>query len=309
MAATRIILLLIAIGASSGLPAKSHRRSHSHSVPPDPRFDGVFEDGHNHQEIADRINSWSLNDAENVWELSGLHEGDIMIHPNSQSWKNGLLDATARWPGGIVPYFIEENDFDKDQVKLIEEAMQEYHERTCLRFRPYKDTDEDYVKIQAKSSGCWSLVGRHNHGQVLNLQNPGCVHHGVVVHEIMHALGFYHQQSAADRDEWVTIHWENIKFGREHNFNKYDNRTVTDYGISYDYKSIMHYSSHAFSRNGEPTITPKKEKIKLGQRDGLSEKDVAKVQAMYKEQCDDREPEIIGSSESSEEISVGWLFD
>lgn len=91
--------------------------------------------------------------------------------------------------------------------------MLEYHEKTCLRFRPYKDTDEDYVKIQAKNSGCWSLVGRHSRGQVLNLQNPGCVHHGVVVHEIMHALGFYHQQSAADRDEWVTIHWENIKFG------------------------------------------------------------------------------------------------
>lgn len=96
---------------------------------------------------------------------------------------------------------------------MIKGAMQEYHERTCLRFRPYKDTDDNYVTIQAKKSGCWSLVGRHGHGQVLNLQNPGCVHHGVVVHELMHALGFYHQQSAADRDEWVTIHWENIKSG------------------------------------------------------------------------------------------------
>lgn len=102
---------------------------------------------------------------------------------------------------------------DRDQIELIKEAMQEYHEKTCLRFRPYKDTDDDYVTIQAKKSGCWSLVGRHGHGQVLNLQNPGCVHHGVVVHELMHALGFYHQQSAADRDEWVTIHWENIKSG------------------------------------------------------------------------------------------------
>lgn len=124
--------------------------------------------------------------------------------------------------------------------------------------------------------------------------------------------------------------------GKEHNFNKYNNRTVTDYGIGYDYKSVMHYSSHAFSKNGEPTITPKviiarrirdisnivwfalnvyaisqKEKIKLGQRDGLSEKDVAKVRAMYKEQCGDRNPEGSDSnlSASFEEISAEWIFD
>lgn len=49
-----------------------------------------------------------------------------------------------------------------------------------------------------------------------------------------------------------------------------------------------------------------KEKVKLGQRDGLSEKDVAKVQAMYKEQCGDRKPE---KNDSSEEISIEWLFN
>jgi len=63
-----------------------------------------------HLVLADSINSWRPSDPQNVWELSGLHEGDIMIHPNSPS-KNGLLDATARWPAGVVPYFIEENDF------------------------------------------------------------------------------------------------------------------------------------------------------------------------------------------------------
>jgi len=36
---------------------------------------------------------------------------------------------------------------------------------------------------------------------------------------------------------------------------------------------------------------------------------VAKVQAMYKEQCGDRKPEGDNSSDSSEEISIGWIFD
>lgn len=49
-----------------------------------------------------------------------------------------------------------------------------------------------------------------------------------------------------------------------------------------------------------------KKKVKLGQRDGLSEKDVAKVQAMYKEQCGDRKPE---ENDSSEEILTEWIFN
>ncbi|XP_015432309.1 PREDICTED: zinc metalloproteinase nas-13 [Dufourea novaeangliae] len=205
--------------------------------------------------------------------------------------KNGLVKTATRWPGGIVPYHIREEEFDEEEIELIEGAIKEYHENTCLRFRPYKKTDKDYITIEGNKSGCWSLVGRHDRGQVVNLQNPGCVQHGVIVHELMHAVGFYHQQSAADRDEWVTINWTNVKPGKEHNFNKYDNHTVTDYGISYDYTSVMHYSSHAFSKNGEPTITPKKKKVKLGQRKGLSGKDILKLQAMYKDECGDRKPE------------------
>nr|XP_033339175.1 seminal metalloprotease 1 isoform X3 [Megalopta genalis] len=240
---------------------------------------------------ANRIQSWSREDRENLWELSGLFEGDIMLYPSEEGdveSKNGLVKTASRWPAGIVPYHIKEEDFDEEEIELIERAMDEYHESTCIRFRPYEKTDVDYVAIEGKTSGCWSLVGRHDRGQVLNLQSPGCVHHGVIVHELMHALGFYHQQSAADRDRWVVINWTNVKPGKEHNFNKYDNRTVTDYGIGYDYASVMHYSSHAFSKNGEPTITPKKKGAKLGQRKGLSEKDVLKLRAMYEEECRNR---------------------
>lgn len=45
--------------------------------------------------------------------------------------------------------------------------------------------------------------------------------------------------------------------GKEHNFAKYDSNTVTDYGVGYDYQSVMHYSSKAFSKNGNMTIVPK----------------------------------------------------
>lgn len=47
----RIILSFVAIGIGSGLPAKSHRGSHGRPVPPEPRFDGVFNNDYDHEKI------------------------------------------------------------------------------------------------------------------------------------------------------------------------------------------------------------------------------------------------------------------
>lgn len=42
------------------------------------------------------------------------------------------------------------------------------------------------------------------------------------------------------------------------NFNKYNKETIDSLGTEYDYDSVMHYGSTAFSKNGKPTIVATK---------------------------------------------------
>lgn len=64
---------------------------------------------------------------------------------------------------------------------------------------------------------------------------------GIAAHEIGHALGFYHEQSRPDRDEYVTVNVNNIQFGLASNFDKTSWQTLRTSGVPYDYSSVMHY--------------------------------------------------------------------
>ena len=56
---------------------------------------------------------------------------------------------------------------------------------------------------------------------------------------MLHAMGLYHEQSRSDRDEYVTIHFDNIRAGTERNFEKRVTQTLS----AYDLASVMHYRS------------------------------------------------------------------
>ncbi|XP_041974025.1 zinc metalloproteinase nas-7-like [Aricia agestis] len=225
-------------------------------------------------------------------ELGDYFEGDIILNPEqkaaiatAQESRNGLRGGAKRWPNQTVVYSIEEDDFDEEEIEMIKAGMDDIASKSCIKFRQ-KENEEHAVLIKGSANGCFSNVGystTHDEGeehQVLNLAR-GCFKHGTVVHEMLHTIGFYHMQSTYDRDDFVEIVWKNIRAGTEHNFAKYTSDTVTDFGVPYDYGSVMHYPETAFSKNGEKTIIPTQENVKIGQRNGLSESDIIKLNKMY----------------------------
>lgn len=144
------------------------------------------------------------------------------------------------------------------------------------------------MNITSQPGGCYTAVGFLNKVQLLNLEpyplDTGCYRLGTIIHEFLHALGFYHQQSTWDRDDHVRIATENILKGKEHNFEKYEENLVDNFDQDYDYASLMHYTPYGFSKNGEMTIVPfveGAEKV-MGQRVQLTKKDINKLNIMYK---------------------------
>lgn len=159
--------------------------------------------------------------------------------------------------------------------------MAEIASKTCLTFQP-RTNQENYVSFLAEATGCWSYVGCIRGAQQLNLQvSGGCVTKGVVMHELLHAIGFFHSQSDTSRDEYVKINYDNIISGKEHNFIMYTNSYSTAFDQPYDYESILHYGAYAFTKNGLKTIEPKIAGVTIGQRSYLSELDIKKVNIMY----------------------------
>jgi uncharacterized protein YxeA len=171
----------------------------------------------------------------------------------------------------------------RDQRNFIRRALDEIERVTCVRF-VQKSRAKDVV-VMRRGFGCSSSVGRQGGAQWLTLDPRRCFRSpGIVIHEFLHALGFFHMQSATNRDNYIRIRMKNITPQNRHNFNKYSNRYISYYGTSYDYDSVMHYSAKAFSANGDDTIITLDPNFqnRIGKRLELSEGDIKRVNNMYR---------------------------
>ncbi|XP_022798117.1 meprin A subunit beta-like [Stylophora pistillata] len=206
----------------------------------------------------------------------GLDDYPKINSVRHRSKRNFIAFKRYWWDSKTIPYVLDKS-LGTSGKKAFREAVKEFERETCLRFTPYAD-EKDYVWVH-RGSGCSSATGRSGGKHTLSL-GKGCHAKGVVIHELLHALGMMHEHCRADRNEFIRINMENIKPEA-----RIEYRILNGFvnGEPYDYGSIMHYGFNFFS------LDPKKPIIvklmpggkQMGQRKGFSGLDLRKINRFY----------------------------
>lgn len=230
------------------------------------------------------IRTWEAFFSDTWVRLSSLGEGEykLYINPRLNGGGNITIDPSKLWPRGIVPYEIDIKKYpigDKKRQIILEAIGEWNNAKTGFQFVP-RTNQNDVLVFGEDKNACYSNVGYQGGAQYIRCHlHGGGFNKASIVHEIGHAIGFYHEHQRDDRDNFVEI----MPGGRDDDYAKKDK--VHMFG-RYDLGSIMHYYFHT-SPSDDSKIKPKLELPegaieKVGRRETLSEGDIAAAREMYR---------------------------
>ncbi|XP_076453727.1 zinc metalloproteinase nas-8-like [Babylonia areolata] len=169
------------------------------------------------------------------------------LHTGVRGRNQGKL-AAEPWTNGVIPYEIT-NQFDSEKKAWILRAMRNWEKVTCVRFRPRRSSDRNYITIK-HGSGCWAHLGMLGNGrQEVNLDINGCFWKGTIEHELGHALGMIHEHQRPNRNAYLRVNYYGVDENKVDSVTKYADGSDDKLGLAYDYTSVMHYPKTAFAKD------------------------------------------------------------
>eukprot|EP00111_Clytia_hemisphaerica_P005318 TCONS_00015362-protein len=232
---------------------------------------------HDHPHVVDFV-----NDGIRRREDSELVDGDERIRKTSRKRRSSGSQIKL-WASTTIPYVVGSGATLDGYDMEIENALAKFSEHTCLKF-VRRTTEKDYIKF-IPNQGCWSYVGYSpdkSGVQEIAIDEWSCLFEDLIQHEAMHALGFWHEHQRPDRDQYVVIHKNNIREGKEHNFDIVYDWIEAAKSEKYDVKSVMQYERSYFTNNFDLFTMEMKggDKSELGGYE-LTKSDIKEINRMY----------------------------
>ena len=179
------------------------------------------------------------------------------------------------WPTHEIPLFIQPSVLNPERVQQAVALFS----ATAVRFVPYTD-QADAVVFEQGTGACKSYVGHIGGKQPLWI-SPNCGP-PEIAHELMHALGFIHEQNRTDRDSSIQVLSANVDETYQDNFAKLPQDFMVISGLGpFDFDSIMIYPTSMFSKNGGPTMESVVKGQTINPSRSLSTEDVNRVNQIY----------------------------
>ncbi|KAK0401995.1 hypothetical protein QR680_016084 [Steinernema hermaphroditum] len=155
------------------------------------------------------------------------------------------------WSNGV--YYTYDPAMNQQGIDAVEDAIAFWQKHTCVRFHRVQNgasVPVDPLLIFYPGWGCFSAMGRNHYAKEQKVSiGSGCEYVSVATHEIAHALGFMHEQSRWDRDNYLWIDLNNVIPNKTHNYDNYNKNENDNYGKQYDFSGIMHYEDNSFAIN------------------------------------------------------------
>jgi hypothetical protein len=157
-----------------------------------------------------------------------------------------IRNPTARWKRGIIPYIIK----DYPEVNVIRSALEYIEDATqnIIKFADISNNPKNipnYVVFE-KSDQNFAEVGKRGKINTVKLRVDNVDPIGTVIHELYHIIGGAHEHQCPLRDNYIRINENNVAM-KDFQFKILSSGYI--FQEPYDFESISHYDTYAFSKS------------------------------------------------------------
>ena len=154
-----------------------------------------------------------------IFSIAALLAGSVLADSDPAHRAPGS-ETPRPWPGGIIPYDISK--LSPPQQTNVLKAMQRWMDTGAnITFVP-RTTQAEYVYFTGvTTAGNNTSCTGFKKGVRADINITSFwwrQQEWMPAHELGHVLGFHHEHQRWDRDQYVRIHYENIKPGRSSDY-------------------------------------------------------------------------------------------